>query len=362
MRFPLRGVLLTVAIVCLAAGGYLAYSAKTPGAKSPGPVSGAAGPVASVKVAPIKRETISSVTTAYGDVVPAPGAVQVVSMPYETRVSRIMVSAGQKISQDDALLELQPSPDTLLKLDQAGNAYEISRQKLDHMKQLFALKLATNAQILGAREAFRQASLQLDSLKKRGVDGKKVIRARVSGLISRIQVKEGAIVPAGNPLMEIVAQNRLEVRLGVEPRDAGRLSSGRQVSLFSVNEPAQKGFTGRIRKISRAVNRTTRLVDVFVALPRPAGFLLGEYVTGRIETASSYGMVVQRSAVLPGSGGNVLFTVRNGHAVRHIVMILRESDRKVQVSGAGLKPGDMAVVEGNYELEEGMAVRIRESQ
>jgi membrane fusion protein, multidrug efflux system len=362
MKFPLRGVLITVAIAGLAAVGYWAYRSDTPKPNVPDSTFGAAGPIASVKAAPIKKETISSVITAYGDVVPAPGAVQVVSLPYETRVSRIMVSSGQKISQNEALLELQPSPDTLLKLDQARNTYEISRQNLDHMKQLFALKLATNAQILTARESFRQASLQLESLKKRGVDGKRVIRARVSGLISSIEVQEGAIAPAGNPLMKIIAQNRLEVRLGVEPGEACRLSSGRPVSLYSVNEPARKAVSGRIRKISQAVSRATRLVDVFVTLPGPGGFLLGEYVMGRIETATSYGMVVPRSAVLPEGVGHVIYTVHNGHAVKHIVKVGIESENLVEVSGGGLKPGDVAVVLGNYELKNGMTIKVEETQ
>lgn len=362
MKFPLRGVLVTVALICLVAYGYRAYTSGTPQPKAPDSASAAAGPVADVKVSPVKEETISSVIAAYGDVVPAPGAIQVVSVPYETRVSRIMVSAGQKISQDDALLELEPSPDTLLKLEQAKNAYEISRQNLDHMKELFALKLATNAQILGARESFRQASLQLESLKNRGVDGRKTIRAHVGGLISRIKVQEGAIVPAGNPLMEIVAQNRLEVRLGVEPGDAARLASDRRVYLSSVNEPAQKTVSGRIRKISQAVNPATRLVDVFVALPGPGRFLLGEYVTGRIQTASSFGMVVPRSAVLPENGEHVLYTVRNGRAVKHVVKIGIESGNLVEVSGGGLRPGDIAVVLGNYELKDGMAVRVGKTQ
>ncbi|MDA8168630.1 MAG: efflux RND transporter periplasmic adaptor subunit [Nitrospiraceae bacterium] len=355
MKFPLRGILVGVVTVCLAAGGYLVFRDGTPKAKK-GPATDA-GPVASVRVAPLKMASLSAVITAYGDVIPAPGAVQVVSMPYETRVSRVMVSSGQKISKGDALLEIEPSPDTLLKLEQAKNSYEISKQNLDHVKQLFSLKLATNAQILKAQEVFRRASLQLESLRNRGVDGKRVVRASASGLISSVQIQEGAIVPAGNPLAGIIAQNRLEVRLGVEPGDTRRLASGRPVSLSYVNEPGKEKVEGGIRKVSRAINPATRLVDVFVTLPKSAGFLLGEYIMGRIETASSYGMTAPRSAVLPEGGGHVLYTVVNGRAVKHIVQTGLESGNQVQVSGGGLKPGDEAVVLGNYELEDGMAVK-----
>jgi membrane fusion protein, multidrug efflux system len=363
MRQPARGILIAVVILCLAAGGYWFYRARQGTATKPeGSAAEQSAQVASVSVTTLRMAELSTDITVYGDVVPAPGAIQVVSVPYESRVRRVMGSERQKISPGDDLLEIEPSPNALLELEQAQNARDIARQKLGHVRELFALKLATNAQILEAQEAARQAALRLESLRKRGVDGKRIIRSEEAGLIGRVHIQEGAIVPAGNPLVEIIAQDRLEVRLGVEPGDANRLVPGQSVRLSYVDVPAARETIGRIRKISRAVNPATRLLDVLVALPRSAKYLLGEYILGRLRTASSYGLVVPRSAVLPEGGGHVLFTVRNGHAVKHIVRVLRESDREIQVSGAGLKPGDAAVVEGSYELEDGMAVKTEKTR
>ncbi len=362
MKFPMRGIFIAAAAICLAIGGYFAYKGETVSygkerAKAKN-VSANDGPVASVRTAPVKTESISTFTTVYGDVVPAPGAVRVASVPYEIRVDRVMVSAGQKISRGEPLLEIEPSPDTLLELEQAKTSYKISKQNLNHVKQLFYLKLATNTQMLKAEEAFKQASSKLENLEKMGVDGKRTIRSTESGLVSNVNVQEGAIVADGKPLAGIIAQNLLEVRLGVDPDDAGRLVSGQSISLSPVNEPVREKVTGKIRKISRAVNTSTRMVDVFVSLPRSSGYLLGEYIVGKIETASAYGMVVPRSAVLPEDGKNVLYTVMGGHAVKHIVETGLESGNRVQVFGGGLKPGDEVVVLGNYELENGMAVRV----
>jgi membrane fusion protein (multidrug efflux system) len=359
MKQPARGILIAVVILCLATGGYWFYHERQGAQTKPeGPVTEQSAPVAGVKVAPLKMTELSTVITVYGDVVAAPGAIRVVSVPYEIRVRSIMVSERQKISAGDDLLEIEASPNSLLELEQAQNARDIAKQKLGHIRELFALELATNAQILAAQETAGQAALRLESLKRRGVDGKRVIRSEEAGLIGKVHIQEGAIVPAGNPLVEIIAQDRLEVRLGVEPNDAIRLVPGGTVRLSHVDVPTAPETIGTIRKISRAVNPATRLLDVFVALPRSATYLLGEYIVGRIRTASSYGLIVPRSAVLPEAEGHVLFTVRNGRAAKHNVRILRETDREDQVSGAGLKSGDMAVVEGNYELKDGMAVRV----
>lgn len=358
MRKPAWGVLVAVVILCLAAGAYWLYRGRqTPESKPVEPAAGRSAPVATVSVEPIRQTALSTHIAAYGDVVPAPGAIQVVSVPYESMVSRVMVSERQKISRGDALLELKPSPNTQLELEQAQNTNDIARQKLEKIKELFALKLATNSQVLNAQEAARQASARIESLKRRGVDGKRVISSKATGLINKVDVQEGAIVPAGNPLMEVIAQDRLEVRLGVEPDVISRLVPGQAVRLSYVNVSGEGEISGSIRKISRAVNPATRLVDVFVALPRSARYMLGEYILGRIRTASSSGLVVPRSAVLPEDGRQVLFTVQNGQAVKHIVQVVLENDKDAQISGPGLKPGDMAVVVGDYELKDGMPVK-----
>ncbi len=357
MKKPAKGIIIAMAIICLAGGAYWFYhGGRARKAKQGVPSGKESAPVAVVEAEPIRQADIAEHTTVYGDVVPAPGAIQVVSVPYESMINRIMVSERQKVSRGDPLLELKPSPSTRLELEQARNANGTAIQQLAKVKELFALKLATNSQMLNAQEAARQASARLESFKKRGVDGKRIISSNATGLINKVSVQEGAIVPAGNPLIEIIAQNRLEVRLGVEPDVINRLVPGQAVKLGYVNVSGAGEITGKIRKISRAVNPKTRLVDVFVTLPRSAEYMLGEYIIGRMRTASSAGFVVPRSAVLPENGKHVLFTVKDGRAVRHVVKVIVENDRDVQVSGPGLKAGEQAVVVGDYELKDGMAV------
>jgi membrane fusion protein (multidrug efflux system) len=200
--------------------------------------------------------------------------------------------------------------------------------------------------------------LRLQSLQKRGIDGNTKLRADAPGLSSKVYVQPGAIVPAGDPLIDLVSEDRLEARLEVEPEDIGYVRSGQSVSISYANVPTSHEVTGKIRKISRAVDPGTRLVDVFVFLPRSASFLLGEYVVGRITVASSRGWVVPRSGVLPADGRYMLYTVENGHAIRHIVHVGLENDEEIEVLGQDLRLNQEVVVLGNHELTEGMAVEV----
>jgi membrane fusion protein (multidrug efflux system) len=316
------------------------------------------GPVALVHTVPIREGDLTENITAYGLVIPAPGALQTVSVPFESQIVQIMVSNGQKVSRGNDLCEIKPSPDTYLQLEQARQAYNLSRQSFQSMQRRFELRLATNDQLLQAKQAMEQAQLRLESMKRRGIGSPRIIHADVGGLIKKVYVQEGAIVPAGNPLMEIVAQNRLEVRLGVEPDNINLFKDNQPVLISRVNVPTAAAVTGNIRKISYGVNPNTRLVDVFVSLPAKADFLLDEPVSGKITIAVSRGLIVPRTAVLPAGRSYSLFTVKDGRAVMHLVEVGLENARDVEVKSPNLQAGEPVVVLGNYELKDGMAVKV----
>ena len=164
-------------------------------------------------------------------------------------------------------------------------------------------------------------------------------------------------MPAGTPLVEIVPQDHIEVYLGVEQEDAGRLKQGQPVLLSLVNISQSPEVSGHIRTISRSINPVTRLVNIFVPLPSSDGFFLGGYVRGKIVIASKKTMVVPSTAVLPEDDHYVLFIVQNGRALKRIVTPGLENHTRIEVMGNGLNPGDLVVNLGNYELKDGMAVQ-----
>ena len=320
------------------------------------------GPIASVKVVSVKKGTLAEEITVYGAIVPAAGAVQTITVPFESRVRRMLVTEGQQVSRGEPLLEIEPSPETNLQIQQTRNDYESAEKALEYMQQRFDLKLATNDQLLQAKQALEQAQAKLESMRRRGSETPQILHADLTSVISKLAVQEGAIVAAGNPLIEVVAQTRLEARLGVEPADSDKVKPGQEVSLARVNAPETQSIAGRIRKISRAADATTRLVQVFTELPSTSKFLLGEYVLGKIPIASADGFIVPRSAVLPEEDHYVLFTVKDGRAREHTVRVDVENEKDVQVIAKDLHTGEPVVTLGNYELKDGMAVRVEKAK
>jgi multidrug efflux pump subunit AcrA (membrane-fusion protein) len=150
----------------------------------------------------------------------------------------------------------------------------------------------------------------------------------------------------------------LEVRLGLEGSTRSLLARNQVVTLKSSDSPNPVAIESRVRTVGAALNAAAGSLEVRVPVPTEAPLLLGEHVRALIEVNKhAAALIVPRSAVLPEAGAQVLFTVKDGKAVRHEVALGIASGDQLEVQGAELKTGDTVVVTGNYELSDGMAVQ-----
>lgn len=402
------GMVLAVLVIAASAAyvGFLSGREASPGAGGEEAKEEEQAPVAKVQVALARMAAIGKTIIGYGVVRAAPEAVHVFSVPFEVRVRHFQVTPGQAVAAGTVLLEVDPSPGTLLQVQQARSSVESATRKLAQAKHAASLqlqearatresatkllaqmqrrmemklvtsqellqaqqdlelaqlrlesieKLATTAEILQAQQDLQLAELQLASLEKLGI-GKPPVHTEMAGIVSNLIAQEGQIVPAGGPLIELAEEQRIEVRLSVDPGDAADLRVGQPILIASVNDKDAKPIEGRLRLITRRVNPASRLVEVFVSLPPDTRWLLESYVRGRATVNEKQALVVPRSAVLPKEEKRVLFALKDGKAVEHEVETGLENTEVVEIKGADIKAGDAVIVEGNYELEPGMAV------
>jgi len=313
------------------------------------------GPVASVETAPVERKAVSEKVIAYGSVIAQPGKTHTVSVAFESRINHVLVAAGQLVGLDDPLLEIEASPATDLLLRQAQNTLEVAQRELTQTQERFNLKLATNQELNQAQKAARDAELQLQAFQQEGARSNGPLRAKTPGVVATVAAQDGQIAAAGSALVEIVASDEIEVKLGIEAQDAATFEAGQPIALFPVNQSSNP-VKGTVRLVTQRINPATRLVDVYVSLPPSSGLLLDGYVRAEIEKSVKDALIVPRSAILPGEGAYTVFTIRDGHAIKHTVATGLETDREVQINASDLREGDTVVTAGNYELEDGMAV------
>ncbi len=320
-------------------------------------------PVAQVQVAPIERKSISQKLTAYGSVVAQPGKTHSVSVAFETQILHVLVAPGEFVHEGDPVVEVEPSAAAKLQLQQAQSAATTAQNALKQTQQKFDLNLATNQDLGAAKKAAADAQAQLTSMEHAGAGGDHRVRSDATGIIAKVNVQNGAIVPAGGPLVEIVVEDQIEVKLGVEPEDLPALHPEQSIEIFPVNNPEQDKLDAKVRLITRRVDPTTRLVDVYVALPAGTKIMLDGFVRAEFARTAENTLVVPRAAILPNDQKQfTLFTIANDNAKEHAVKIGLENADEAEVTAADLRAGELVVVVGNHELADGMAVAIQKSK
>ena len=284
---------------------------------------------ARVQVAPLRRGQIERTLTAYGTAEAAPSGIRSVAFPFECRVVAVTANVGQTVTAGDAVLQIEPSADARLALDTAQSAQEAAGKALHDVQSRFQAHLATNIDLQTAQSVARDTQLKFQSLRSRSPGGDGIVKALAAGLITKLPAAPGTVVPAGGPLVELAVENRLEARLGIAPADAAQVKAGQSVHLFAVQargDVQDAAAEGRVRVVGGSVDPATRMVDAFVTLDTPgdgaALILIGAYLRAGIVLEKKDALLAPRAAVLPTEGGGtgeVVFTVRSGHAVKHEV-------------------------------------------
>lgn len=326
---------------------------------SPEKQAPAAEPTAEVEVAPLKRRSVTETLTVYGTVVSGPAGHGTLSVPYETRVVRMLVRAGQQLPSGAPVLEVEPSADSRLALKQAAAAVESTQESFKAVQQNFASHLATNLDFEQAEQAQRAAQMQLASLTQRGSGRARTLLSPGPSIVSAVQVSEGALVPPGGTFVELDFSDHREVRFGLEAEDVSHIETASLVQVTDLELPPVNRVAATVRAVSNAVNDQTRLVDLFAALPIDAPFMLGQRVMGQLSIVGRPGLVIARSALLPVEDHLVVFTVANNQAVSHAVRLGLETAGEVELIASDLSENEPVVVQGALVLQSGMPVHVK---
>lgn len=317
-------------------------------------------PIAQVQTIKLQKSEISETLTVYGTVLPWPDKLQTISVPYTSRIEKVQINEGQLVQQGDALLTLNPGEDAVLQLEQARKELNAALREQQLLQERVRLKLATQQDLVTAQLRAEQAQLMNNNLIHRGINQNQQIKAEHAGIIHLVSVQEGQIVPAGNPLLQLVDQNQWVVRLGIEPEDLERIKLKQEVLIAPVNKTQTQPVKGRIEIITHQIDPVTRLLNVFVRPELNQQLLINDFVQARIIVSSANTLVAPRQALLPDDNAYSLFTIEKGHAVKHQVQVGLENDTQIEVIASDLKEQDDIVVLGNYELEDGMAVEVKQ--
>ncbi len=312
--------------------------------------------VAPVVTERLQRSSITRPLDAYGTVTAIPSDDHSISAAYECRVVDLPLANGAQVAKGERLLRIAPSPDAALLYQNDVGTLAIANKTLAGVKSRYALRLATKSELLAAQQADQDAARRVQSDRVRGLGGDGWLLAPVDGVVTQLNLTAGSLVAAGTPLCFVSDSKATEVRLGIEVGNLGDVHPGLSVELRSLTSP-ERSTTGVVSSVASVIDPVSGKADVHVKLPHDSPFVVGQHVHASINLETQTAFVVPRSAVLPGASGGIIFLDRAGKAMRCLVKIGISSGDRIAIASPELHEGDAVVIQGNYELSDGMAVQ-----
>ncbi|WP_291845042.1 efflux RND transporter periplasmic adaptor subunit [Maricaulis sp.] len=224
----------------------------------------------------------------------------------------------------------------------------ISQQRFDEVRTSTRAALARQNAAAAAADALR---IQLDL---------SVMTAPFDGVVTARRSDEGAIASPGQPLLELVELDSLEVRVGLPQSVAARYRSG-DIASFAVDSQAAP-VRARFRASSSVVDRQTRTVTAIFDLEAQQSVAAGQIVRLAVATPiGTEGFWVPTAALAEGRRGlwsvYVLTPDANGdyRLQPRVVETVRIEAERVYVRGA-VENGEILLASGLQRITPGQHV------
>lgn len=334
-----------------------------------------------VNIYKIQPDTISRYIKLTGSITGENDAI--VYSKISEKLDRIYVKPGQKVNNDEVLAEqynalLEQSVElakAALKTAQAQ--YELVSQDYERMGELYKQKAVSpqqydqaETQKKTAEAGLEQAKLQLEQANENYQNS--FIKAPFRGIVGAVFFEENQMVPAGQPVVQIVNTNVMKSKLQLSSKDISDVSIGLPVLVKFPSIPG-KEYKGKVININHAVNKLSNLLEIEVQLINPdnkiKSGIFGEFL---IETATKKGTIVlpenslmQRTEIIVDKKTGVretmkkyfVFAVENGYSKLKEVKTGINSDGRIEIL-KGLENADTVIVIGQNVVRDGQKVKI----
>ena len=242
--------------------------------------------------------------------------------------------ARARVAQQQALLADANARLALAKKNQANSAALLQQKYIAQS----AYDTSSNAVDL-AQAAVDAARAQLDLTRIALADT--VIRAPLSGVVSKRHVQAGEKLSPDSPVFSIVDLQQLTLDAQVPASDIPRIKVGQEVQ-FRVDGFGERNFAGKVVRINPSTEAGSRAMLVYIGVDNGDGLLrAGMFAKGAVTTEKSAAhALLPLSAVRTEKGEDVVYRVDGGKVVAQPVKLgLRNQDEGLVEALDGIQAG-----------------------
>lgn len=336
-------------------------------APAAGPAGGKGPPPALVELGTVSAEGVTDGWVFLGQVRPALSAE--IAAAAAGHVLEVTARAGDAVRKGQRLVRLDATEVSArlsaakarlrgLETELAMADKQLARiAKLDYPtvsapeKERYELAADTlSAQVATQKAEVRRAQVEW---------GRHVVVAPFAGTVRARHVDPGAWVNVGQPLLEVVSTERLEIHVDVSAELGGRLKVGETATLVG-RDRTPAIIAGVVPALDPATGTMRIRLEKAPDQPRPPWLIAGMPID--VEFAVTFdgeGVTVHPDALVRGPVGTRVIKYADGKGVPVTVQVLAQAEGKALVRGEGLAAGDQIVVRGNERLRPGQPLMVK---
>jgi RND family efflux transporter MFP subunit len=269
------------------------------------------------------------------------------------RVVSVFIKAGDKVTKNEPLIQLDPSQ-LNAQITQAANNMAAAQAYLNSVSSN-----GNSLTIAQAQQAYNQAKDRYNALVAEyssPLVHNGALISPMNGIVTSVNINPGEVFQADASLLTIMDESRVIVHVEIPLSYLGKVQLG-QSSVVTPSALPNLSFNGTVSSVIPQADPQTDTFEVWVEVPNPQDNLLpGMSAFVRIQQKLT-AIVVPRLAVLNPDRESIVFIVRGQHAyIQHVNVIGRSID--TLFVSTGLKVHDLVVLVGSYDLQDGQAVKV----
>ncbi|RYX86358.1 efflux RND transporter periplasmic adaptor subunit [bacterium] len=297
----------------------------------------------------------------------------------QNTLSAAKQSGDAKVAQAQAQLSLaqsalrQTAPQRGEDIRASSSRVQAAREALDSAIKSGDAKVAQAQATLRAAQsgALTVASKRADERSKLEAQNAKVadlqsaqvavsqteVRSPLNGTVVKRLLNTGENADVTTPVVEIASSSALDFVAQLLPFDAARVAPGQMARVILDGGPT---LDARVESIG-TVDATTGLQSVRLSVAGTANATSGVVAKVQIVVERRLASVTIPPTALLSRGGKTVVLVAQGGVAHEVeVTVGTKTNAFVEVR-KGLKPGDVVITQGGYELEDGAEVQLTQT-
>jgi membrane fusion protein (multidrug efflux system) len=237
---------------------------------------------------------------------------------------------------------------------EAEALYTQAQDRFERAEKLFAKRSITKEQQIDAVASRDVAEARLASV--RLLLEKSEVKAPWTGHVAAKRVEVGDYAAPGQPLIELVAMEKLKVKAPASAADVPYLRVGVPVVVRVDVFPGEE-FVGEVVRLGAELDPATRTLDVEAEIDN-LDLKLRPGLFGRMELQRRQlpdALLVPLTAVVDYENQKVVYVVADGRAERRVVSLGPVVDARVVIED-GVTRGERLVVAGQQRVADGQPV------